>query len=121
MTHDAKREFLDSLSPAVRAIALKYPVGDYATGSTYCYRSSEDPLFHYAIMSYVDDPDDVDGKVMVTLVHGQDSPGPGAVVFGQDPAQLTRCNCGHWLPPTKEDTWRVRARAALDNKVRDKP
>jgi hypothetical protein len=80
--------------PKVREVALKYPVYQ-------CYRSTEDPEFHYVIRSYGRDRET--DKVVVELVHASGTPQAGVMTFGQNPDQLLACNCGNWQPPTTNE------------------
>lgn len=68
-----------------------------------CYRSTENPRFHYVIIS-------VNENGTVTLGHGDDSTLPGVATFGQPPSQLIACNCGKWKPPTPEHMEETRLR-----------
>jgi hypothetical protein len=86
------------LPAAAREVALKYPAVSERDDRWRCYRSTKNPNWHFTIHSY-DGPDDA-GAVTVTLVHGRDSSSPGVGTFGQDPAQLIACDCGHWEWPT---------------------
>lgn len=87
------QSWLAELPSKVREVAAKYP-------SSKCYRSTENPLFHYKISSYGEHKDT--GDVTLTLVHGRDSMRPGIATFGQPPDQLLPCDCGKWEPPTPE-------------------
>lgn len=66
----------------IRELAAKY------SGWT-CYRSTENPRLHYAIVSYFEDG-------TVKLAHGDDSILPKHETFGQDPTKLIPCGCGNW-------------------------
>lgn len=68
-----------------------------------CYRSTENPRFHYVIIS-------VNESGKVTLGHGADSTLPGVATFGQSPEQLIVCNCGQWKIPTVEQATATRER-----------
>lgn len=96
MTEAEWKEFLEELPPHVRAVAERYPM------TTPCYRSTEDPEFHYKIYSYDGHRQAPGIPVTVTLVHGRDSANPGIKTGRQPPEQLIPCNCGKWLPPTRE-------------------
>lgn len=111
-----EQAWLDSLPPAVRVVAQKYPPADPVTAKIHCWRSSQNPLFHYVIKSFSEP--DAAGLVTVTLVHGHDSTLPGVATFGQDPAQLTLCDCGKWQPPTDLDKQRTKAKLDLFKRSR---
>lgn len=50
---------------------------------------------HFWIQLYHDDG-------TVWLLHGRDSTLPGLDVKAHDPSDLAACDCGHWMPATKE-------------------
>lgn len=81
--------WIESLPPAVREVALRYPPG--------CYRSVPTPSHllsgHYMLRSY---DEEKSGAVTLKVVHGDDSFLPGVTVFGFDPADLIPCGCGDW-------------------------
>lgn len=83
----------DGWDEAARAVARRYPPWR-------CYRSMENPHYHYAIASY--DHDQETGGITLLLVHGSDSTLPGVKTFGQAWSQLLPCNCGKWEMPTPE-------------------
>lgn len=78
----------------VAAVARKYPPDR-------CYRSTQNPRFHYVIGSYEENAGNV---CTLKLVHGRDSTLPGVATFGQPPDQLIECDCGKWEPPTDGQT-----------------
>jgi len=90
----------------VAAVARKYPCDR-------CYRSTENPGFHYWIYSYEENADWV---CTLKLIHGLDSTLPGTYTFGQPPDQLLPCDCGKWEMPSKEicDAVAASARAEGD-------
>lgn len=90
-------------APEVREIALKYPAYQ-------CYRSTEDPEFHYVIRSY--GRDRITGKGVVELIHGSGTEQAGVMTFGQDPHQLLACNCDNWQPPTTAEIEAFRQKIA---------
>lgn len=98
---DAWRSFLESLPAATREVAERYPAHD---GNTHiCYRSTENPRYHYIIYSYFND-------LTVTLVHGADSTLPGVGTFGQPYAQLRHCGCGRWRHASAEQAQQTKRR-----------
>lgn len=84
----------------IAEVARKYP-------PTRCYRSTQNPLFHYTLRSFSEPTDGkgnplLDHPITCTLVHGSDSTLPGVATFGQDPEQLIDCCCGNWKWPTQK-------------------
>ncbi len=113
---------LATIPPEVRKVALAYPMfrfdadGVPIADQLRCYRSKQNPRFHYTIASY--DYSKAPGvPVMVTLVHGSDSTLPGVGTFGQDPAQLVPCDCGDWRPPTPEQVQLMRESIELNERA----
>lgn len=102
LTGERLQRWIDELPPTVRAVYDRFPVSQ-PSGALACYRSTEDPRYHYTIHSYDEGVNKQTGArmpVTVTLIHGSDSTSPGIATFGQDPEQLIVCNCGEWRPPT---------------------
>lgn len=93
--------WIEDMPPEIAAVARAYPM-------TTCYRSSEDPKWHYVIQGY--DQDKEGGAITVTLVHGSDSTLPGVCTFGQAIEQLIKCDCGKWEGPTVMQTKATHAR-----------
>lgn len=92
MTDDSEWEVEIAAYPeAVKTVARKYP-------AYRCWRSTEDPEFHYCIIDYAHVVE-LD-LVTVTLAHGSGTSRAGIATFGQDPEQLVACDCGKWKPPT---------------------
>lgn len=77
---------LSTMSGTPRLIAEAYP-------GYQCYKDWFGG--HYWIQRYNDD-----GSVW--LLAGRDSPLPGLDVPSVDPKTLTVCDCGSWMPATKE-------------------
>jgi hypothetical protein len=100
--------WLDERPERVAAVARRYPPLT-ETVRPLCYRSTEDPRYHYTILSYGEPTDSDDKPVTMTLIHGHDSTLPGVATFGQDPSQLIACGCGQWKPPTPEQARRTHA------------
>jgi hypothetical protein len=59
---------------------------------------------HFWIQRYNDDG-------TLWLLHGRDSVLPGLDIPQCDPSDLRGCNCGAWMPPTKEQMRDSRALA----------
>jgi hypothetical protein len=85
-------EVESSTPPHVVAAMRRYP-------PTQCYRSTQNPRFHYVIERYQSSTDH--DRVGAVLMHGADSTLPGVGTFGQPLEQLIPCNCGKWEPPTE--------------------
>jgi len=96
MNDDEWQVWVSERPEAVRAAARRWP--GCSGGKLVCYRSTENPRFHYTIYSYAETPT----GVTCSLVHGRDSTLPGITTFGQPLEQLIRCDCGKWDPPTVE-------------------
>ncbi len=89
---------IEDFPESVKAVARKYP-------ANICWRSTEDPEFHYCIIDYARAKNKETGeeKITVTLAHSSGTRRAGIATFGQDPTQLIRCGCGKWKAPTQED------------------
>lgn len=114
MTNEQWDAWVAARPAAVAAAMRRYPA--WRDGALVCYRSTENPRFHYTIYSLSEHPD---GTVSATLVHGTDSTLPGVRTFGQPLAQLIPCQCGAWLPPTDEQVQRTRQRLATYGRTTD--
>lgn len=99
MTDDEQEAWIAQRPPRVQAVARRYP--GFRGGKLVCYRSTQNPRFHYTIYS-IGEPEDPDAPCTLTLIHGADSTLPGVSTFGQPPEQLIECGCGHWEWPTAE-------------------
>lgn len=87
-------EFYAGMSPVCAAVARRFPM-------TTCYTLGADGG-HYWIYSYTVDSRDPSVPPTLRLIHGADSFNPGTVVFGADPDELVRCDCGKWEYPSDE-------------------
>jgi hypothetical protein len=81
-------EWLRDRPETIKRLGRAYP-------PWFCYRSAENPRFHYRIVAYNE-------HGTVTLAHARDSTLPGVATFGQPPEQLHVCACGQWQEPTPE-------------------
>lgn len=94
--HEETAEWPDK----VREVARRYPAYE-------CWRSDENPEFHYKIIDYAHHR--ATGEVLLTLVHARGTSRAGVATYGQAPGQLIRCGCGKWAPPTDEEKERIGA------------
>jgi len=114
MTNEQWDAWVAGRPAAVAAAARRYP--GWKDGALVCYRSTENPRFHYTIYSYGERPD---GTVTAKLIHGSDSTLPGAATFGQPLEQLITCQCGAWQPPSDEQVQRTHQRLSSFGSVTD--
>ncbi len=94
--------------PHVREVARRFP-------AYRCYRTSENPAYHYRIGTYSHDPQT--GEVRVMLIHGSGDPLAGIATYGQPWQQLRPCDCGSWEAPTPEEISATKARLAREHHI----
>ena len=100
LTAEELEAWCAGLPAHVAEVVRKYPPDR-------CYRSTQNPRFHYVIYSYEENaPSTV---VTLKLVHGADSTLPGIATFGQPVDQLLPCDCGKWKQPSEEQVARLSA------------
>lgn len=94
------KDWIESRPLRIKEVAQKLITSDNS-----CLRSTKYKNNHYRLYS-IGETKKIPFKIVVSLVHGNDSFLPGFRVFGVDPEDLIVCNCGKWSLSKLEETKR---------------